>query len=549
MADPIAAIGSIAQIKERVSIVDLVARAGLTVEGQGCRRRTKEHPSLTLYTDENTWWWFSQGAGGDVFDWWMRDQRCDFRRVLDDLAHLAGVELKPRTPADEEAANDERRRAKVLQLASTVYHGVLMSHPAARSARDWCHKRGWTDETLIAHRIGYVLPSTAAAAAASAQDAMPALSAVLHDAKFLEHPMAKAVLSLPGDMIVYPHLVGGQCVYLSGRGVSTKRHYNLPAELAGPKRLFVAEPVDEGDRGSPLRDGRARQEGVKKASGVTVLVEGQADALSLAQWGFRAVALCGVSFGSAGGSAQDAALHQADARALQGISHVALDNDTAGRMKALDVAWRIDPLRRVAVWPGSYRNERTEASVPVKDANDMLAAGATAEEVGAILDAAQPALLARADLAKRAHREERWQHLEAIGTAWRNLDPLDEADLCVEISRELGVGLGQFRRLMTAAEKRAEAAAQAAGGGAGDGAAAGAAGEMTSPEVYENSAGGAAGGAAAAPALCGSSACGGTMRGCPRVCSRCGRRTGRSRRRAWWTWAGRRSSPTRRRST
>lgn len=440
----------IADIRERISIVDLVERAGLTVVGNGRVRRTREHPSLALYVEQNTWWWFSQDAGGDVFDWWEREHRCDFRRALEDLAHLAGVELRPRSAEDVRAADEERTRARILQVASVAYHQVLMSHPAARAAREYCHGRGWTDETLQALRIGYVLRWNE-----SVQDDAPPLSGQLQELRLLDHPMAKGVLSIPQDTLTYPHLVGGQCVYLSGRGVEKKRHYNLPGELAGPKRLYRAEPVADLGIGGP-------------GGGVTVLVEGQADAISLAQWGLDAIALCGLT--------PSASLHPADGRALQGVSHVALDNDPAGCMTALDVAWLIDPLRRVLVWPTSYTNGTTGQNVPVKDANDLSQAGATAEEVGGLLDGAQPALLVRARMARRAHREERAKHIEALGQAWRNLGELDQADLVEDIAGELGVRLGQFRRLMAAAAERAKAM------GEGDGKAA--------PESYETAAGG-----------------------------------------------------------
>lgn len=443
----------VAEIKERISIVDLVERAGLTVTGRGRVRTTKEHDSLKMWPEYNTFHWYSKGIKGDIFDWWEMEHRCDFRRALEDLAHLAGVELRPPTPEQQRVMDDERARARILNLACQSYHDVLMNHPAARAAREYCHERGWTDETLRSHRIGYALRWND-----SVRDEAPPLSAQLHDAKLLEHPMAKAVLSIPMDTLVYPHLIGGQCVYLSGRGVSQKRHYNLPADLAGPKRLYRADPAD---------DHGARQEAVKKSAGITVLVEGQADALSLAQWGFQAVALCGVEPGQG--------LHPTDMRALQGISHVALDNDPAGQMKALDVTWRIDPLRRVMLWPSVYINDEHGGQVPVKDGNDLLRAGAPAALIERVIDEAVPALLLRARAARRVRGEERSAHIEQIGRAWLALDDLAQADLGVEVARELGVGLSQFKRLMQAVADRAKAEDKE---------------EKNSPENYETSAGG-----------------------------------------------------------
>src|SRR5574343_1233232 len=488
---------AIEQIRERVRIEDLVAQAGLTVVGRGRRPTTEEYPSLTLYVDENSWYWLSQARGGSVFDWWMDQHHCDFGTALGELARMAGVTLRPLTPQRQAAIDQERAGRQVLELAAGAYHRALVNHPQARAGRDYCNARGWTAATIEACRLGFVLPRSfdSAPDGRSAQDDK-ALSVVLRDAGLLEHPLAKAVLSIPPESLVYPHLVGGQVVYLSARSVAGKRHYNLPAELAGPKRLFRAEPIDpstaapsaaaaaSAQGASAQDDKRGRQEAVKKAAGVTVLCEGQADAISLAQWGYRAEAFCGVSFDSGlRASAQDAkgGVGQ-DARMLREISHVGLDSDEAGLAKALAVAWVLDPLLRVVTWgrdPSTALRSAQDDSIKVKDANDLLRAGATAEEVGALLDAGEPALLLRARLCRSREQEVRNAHVAAIGAAWRNLDELTAADLAPEIAKAMGTPLSQFKRLMAAEEERAKAEEQAE--------------EGSSPTVYENSAGGAVG--------------------------------------------------------
>lgn len=461
---------AIEQIKDRVRIEDLVSQAGLTVVGHGRRRRTEEHPSLTLYVDENSWYWFSQAKGGSVFDWWMDQHGCDFGTALGELARIAGVTLRPLTPERQAAIDRERAGRQILDLAAGVYHRALVNHPQARAGRDYCSARGWTAATIEACRLGFVLPI-----GATAKNEAP-LSAKLHDAGLLDHPMAKAVLSIPPESLVYPHLVGGQVVYLSARSVAGKRHYNLPAELAGPKRLFRAEPLDPSTSAAAsaqddsLGGKQARQEGVKKASNIMVLCEGQADAISLAQWGYRAVALCGVDAGQRIKTDKRIGdVVDQDARALKEISHVGLDNDAAGRAKALAVTWALDPLLKVVSWGGA------QSDTKIKDANDLLRAGATAEEVGRLLDAGEPALLLRAGLCRGAEREERKAHIAAIGAAWRNFDEVTAADLATEIARAMGVGLGQFKRLMSAAEEQAKAEEKAE--------------EQSSPEAYEISAG------------------------------------------------------------
>ena len=413
-------------------IADLVGRCGLEVTGRGRVLSTKEHDSLKLFTDTNTWYWFSQGRGGDVFDWWMLEHRCDFRQALEALASLTGVELKPLTPERQAEIDSERARLRIFELAAAHFNRVLLDHPAARSAREYCHGRGWTDETLRAARLGYVPP-----ARASIRDDIPSLSAQIHEAGLLDHPAARAVLSLPDDHVVYVHQRGGQVVYLSARSVAGKRHYNLPAELAGPRQVYELRPLV-----------------TAVTPGVTVLVEGQADAISLAQLGVHAVALCGV---------------QADADLVRrGISHVALDNDEAGRAKALTLALAIGPLTQVVTWP---EHMPSDGSKHVKDANDMLRAGVTSSWVAALLDEAPHAIEVLAGAAKRTKGDERSELIGALAAAYAQLDEVTATDLAPSLAEALGVQFRQFRRLMAAAEKADEA-------------------EKPSPSRYENSAGG-----------------------------------------------------------
>lgn len=421
MEDPIA------EIKDRLRIEDLVARSGFEITGRGRVLSTKEHDSLKLFTDSNTWYWFSQARGGDVFDWWQMDHQSDFRTALEDLAQQADVELRPLTPERQAAIDEERTRLRVFEIAAEHYNRVLLNHPAAAGAREYCAGRGWKPETLRGARLGYVLPQRIVL---SSVDGIPALTGLLNTAGLLDQPAAQAVLSIPEDMLVYVHQQGGQVVYLSARSVSGKRHYNLPADLVGPRQVYALRPLV-----------------TAVTPGVTVLVEGQADALSLAQLGFHAIALCGV---------------QADVDLVRrGISHVALDNDEAGRTKALTLAFAIGPLTQVVTWPAAKG----------KDANDLLRAGVLPADAAALLAEAPHAIEALARSAKRTKGDERAELIGALAAAYAQLDEVTATDLAPSLAEALGVQFRQFRRLMAAAEKADEA-------------------ERPSPARYENSAGG-----------------------------------------------------------
>ena len=410
----------IEQIKGTLKLEQIIAQS-FEVVGKGKVRTTKEHDSLVIWVDAQRWKWYSRDLGGDLFDWWQLQHRCDFPTALTELARLAGVELRPLSAQEQAAYEATKAQAAILRMAAAHYHAELWRHP---EALDYVHGRGWNDETLKREQVGYV-PS---ADNRSLSSEGPSLYKKLVDAKLADHAAAKAVLSIPQGYIVYVHEDGGQVGYLSGRSIEGKRHYNLPAHLVGQKPLYRNHPVG-------------------KSGGITVLCEGQADAISLGMMGLPAVALCGLEAGDVD---------------VSECSHVALDNDAAGRRKAVELALQIDPLCRVVFWPEG-----------IKDANDWINKG---DPVPFPIEQALTALEHLAMAAKDAKGEKRAELLGQMFAAYNKLDELTQADLKPDVAKHLGVGVRQFDNLLKGHNK-AEAEKKPDG-----------------PTKFEYSAGGAIGG-------------------------------------------------------
>ena len=98
-------------------------------------------------------------------------------------------------------------------------------------------------------------------------------------------------------------------VYLSGRSIDAKWHYNLPEVLVGERQPYYSYEYAPGED-------------------LVVIVEGQADAVSLAQWGIPALALAGVTPGE--GMQEALKRHE--------VIYVGLDADAAGKKNAWKVA-------------------------------------------------------------------------------------------------------------------------------------------------------------------------------------------------------------------
>lgn len=246
---------------------------------------------------------------------------------------------------------------------------------------------------------------------------------------------------IPGMMghgrLVYPHLRNGRLVYLSARGIVEKFHYNLPEALVGKRQPFF------------------NQHYAPKAESV-VIVEGQADAITLGQWGLDAVALAGVAPGEELAAMLER--HQA--------VYIGLDADEAGQKNAWKVADAMGPKARLLRWQvKEYRNWRGQdgAEHEVKDANDLLramvGAGVNDEaqraEVRGMLHEARTyaeTIAAWAGALDGAPRDEAMvKALQVIS----KLGELDFAQYRNDLAKLLRVGLRELQAMLKAYQSKA----------------------------------------------------------------------------------------------
>ena len=102
-----------------------------------------------------------------------------------------------------------------------------------------------------------------------------------------------------------------------------------------------------------------------------LIVEGQADAISLGQWGYSAVALCGVS--------ADAGL--AETLKKCGTKYAALDDDKAGRENIIQVAQTFGAMTRLLKWESAAAAPKKASADAEVDEDDALAATTDSGEV------------------------------------------------------------------------------------------------------------------------------------------------------------------------
>jgi DNA primase len=211
----------------------------------------------------------------------MERDSIDFPEALHRLAGRAGVEISEKTTREDAR---RKRLREALDAAIAFYHRVLTESRHGEAALDYMRSRGFTDETLAAHQIGYAV------------DAWETLSRALIDKRgFTEQELEAAglVSKRSGRRGVYDRFRGriifpirdasGNATGLGGRIVGIEQARDTSRD-AGPKYLnSPATLLFDKSRTLYLID---RAKAAIRKAGIAVFVEGNTDALMAHQQGF-----------------------------------------------------------------------------------------------------------------------------------------------------------------------------------------------------------------------------------------------------------------------
>jgi len=350
-----------------------------------------------------TWFAKPGGPGheyetGDVFDWLQRYRSMDFWDAATYLAQKYGVripELKHSEPS--EAAKSYQARGELYTL---VHQWLLKQLWGTPAALDYCRRadggRAWSDETIChkvtaqealatgnpyqfapatmekAHTVAAETAANMIVARGAGIGYCPGTAEALAELRGwletngadLKVPAAVAIVGLQGDvaawcrdhaieaqsnwleksriwgLVEFPRLIythfgrGGKPVYFSARNLKwagegkligepekDKKSYNPPKSLVGDRMLYFNWLFH------------------KKAEEV-VIVEGQADAITLGEWGIPAIGLNGLGAGP-----EVVAITRDFPKRF-----LALDQDAAGQAAMIKVAEAFGPKVRLVQW-------------------------------------------------------------------------------------------------------------------------------------------------------------------------------------------------------
>jgi len=378
----------IEEIKDKSDLVEVIEKTSeyrFEARHSGRFISCRKPDSLKVDPDWGQYTWFARSGDGahnfetgDVFSWVQRyGGKPDFWDAALFLAQLYSVRVPEwKKDGNDDAAKTQRSRAQVFEIACKWFEQQLWETPGALA---YARGRGWTDETIRAARLGFSGGTFEAVNDLSGEFSMNEVN--LRDAAtvaligvrgsvgawlnaqgiddgspdWVEDDRIWGLANIP--CLVYPHIWRGRVVYFSGRrlewatkdgrefawkmlkdegenvtlvGKDKPKSYNLPDALIGERLRYF------------------NHEFHRRADAV-IVVEGQADAISLGQLGFAAVSLCGV--------AADPAL----AEILKKVktTFVALDDDKAGRENIIKVGTVFGPMTRLLTW------ERPDVVEPV----------------------------------------------------------------------------------------------------------------------------------------------------------------------------------------
>ncbi|MBN1318215.1 MAG: DNA primase [Anaerolineales bacterium] len=316
------------EIKSRLDIVEVISkyvelrRAGRNYKAI-CPFHQEKTPSFVVFPETQTWRCFGACAeGGDVYSFLMKRQGWDFAETLKNLAEQTGVQLRPRTPEQEQKQEAYSRLFELLNTATLYFMHLLQNAPEAEPVRAYVAERGILPHIMEQFQLGYAL------------DNWDGARVYLHGKGYQDDEMIAAGLLIQKEdtgriydrfrnrLIIPIRDLRGRVVGFGARALKPEDH---PKYLNSPQtELF--------DKSSLLYGLDSAKKGIREA-GQAIIVEGYMDVMQGHQAGFTNIL---AQMGTALTEAQIKQLKRYTNRLV-----LALDADAAGQkatLRGLDMA-------------------------------------------------------------------------------------------------------------------------------------------------------------------------------------------------------------------
>ncbi|HEY2030010.1 MAG TPA: DNA primase [Myxococcales bacterium] len=432
------------ELRDRADVVAVVQRrVPLKKSGRDwkglCPFHGEKTPSFYVVPDKKLWHCFGCGASGDAIKFVMQMESRSFREAVEGLAQEFGVDLTPPDPEEQRRQSRRAALAEVNEKAAVFYERVLWEHPKGEIAREHLRKRGVTEDTARAWRLGYA-PSLWDALCKS--HALQGIDPKLVEEAGLGVPRKKGqgLYDRFRGRLMIPIRESGRIVGFGGRHLESMRGSDGQADA----KYLNSPDTPLYQKGSVLFALDRAREAVRREE-VALFVEGYFDAIGLHQAGVQtAVATCGTALTEK----HLELVSKAGARELVFV----FDGDAAGMraaQRASEIAAAAGVPARVLVPPGGEDPDETVLRVGVKGFRELLSKAQPSLEF--LLDRALGAL------PKGAPIEARVRAVNAVQGIVKAAPSALARDLYVEkVASMIGASADTIRRALSG-----KAAAQA----------------------------------------------------------------------------------------
>ncbi len=147
------------ELRSRVDIEELVGRyteirhRGSRTPVALCPFHTEKTPSFVIYRENQSYYCFGCGAGGDAITFVKNIERLDYVEAVRYLCERVGMNM-PMDPVDDQYNKLRRRCFEANREAAKFFYSRLLSEEGA-PAREYLKKRRLTDETVKHFGLGY----------------------------------------------------------------------------------------------------------------------------------------------------------------------------------------------------------------------------------------------------------------------------------------------------------------------------------------------------------------------------------------------------------
>lgn len=304
------------QIKEKIDIVEFISayvqlrKTGRSYVGFCPFHPNTRTPAFHVFPDTQNFHCFGCKASGTIFDFLMRREGLEFREALERLAQRAGVQLHPRTEADEQLDRWRTRLLEVNAAAAAFFRHMLVKSQRGEQARAYVARRRIDDATSEAFLLGYapedwslLLTYLTERRGCSPEEIEAAGLAIRHE--------TRGYYDRFRNRLMFPiRNANGEIVAFGGRALGDAQ----PKYMNSPQTPLF-------DKGKVLYGLDLARDAIRQ-SDATVIVEGYVDVIIAHQYGFRnVVAPLGTAL---------TADHVALVKKLSHRVYLALDADAAG---------------------------------------------------------------------------------------------------------------------------------------------------------------------------------------------------------------------------